>query len=256
VPEIDEVRPKVFISGAPRSGTSILLLAMKEVFDLPGHGESHVLPAINAMIHAFYEYKAAYNGVDRSTREQLMLNKVSLMKIKLPLFSYIRELYQGSFPQGGWVDKTPAARGIYALKIAEEIFADARLIATKRTGTEVVASHMIKFGSSFEEACDIWVSAMVALNKVQPQCKRLLIVDQYDFSNAGSEVASSIAVHIGVPDKAGELARFLADKRAEGSSTHDWSRRLRLADMPWCASQREMFRQKCSEMMNVYGYEI
>jgi hypothetical protein len=91
---------------------------------------------------------------------------------------------------------------------------------------------MIKFDSSFEEACGIWVSAMETRNRVQPGCKRLLIVDQYDFSNAGSEVASSVAAHIGRPDKAGELARFLAHKRAEGSSSHDWSRRLRIADTP------------------------
>jgi hypothetical protein len=256
VPETDEIKPKVFISGAPRSGTSILLFAMKEVFGLPGHGESHVLPAINAMIHAFYKYKAAFNGVDPVTREQLMLDKVSLPQIKLMLFSYIRELYQRNFPQGVWVDKTPAARGIYALKIAEEIFADARLIVTKRTGIEVASSHMKKFGSSFEEACDIWVSAMVALNKVQPLCKQLLIVDQYDFSNAGSEVASAIAVHIGCPDKAAEVTRFLTRERAEGSSTHDWSRRLRLADMAWGTSQKEVFRRKCGEMMSAYGYEM
>jgi hypothetical protein len=254
--DTDEIRPKVFISGAPRSGTSILLFAMQEVFGLPGHGESHVLPAIDAMIHAFYKYKTSFDGVDRVTRERLMLNKVSLMQIKLPLFCYIRELYQENFPQGAWVDKTPAARGIYALELAEQIFADARLIVTKRTGTEVVSSHVTKFGSSFEEACDIWVSAMEALNKVQPRCKRLLIVDQYDFSNAGSEVASSIAAHIGRPDKAGELARYLAHKRAEGSSTHDWSRRLRLAEMPWDDSQKEIFKHKCSEMMTAYGYQI
>ncbi|HVH79872.1 MAG TPA: hypothetical protein VM782_10805, partial [Stellaceae bacterium] len=41
---------KVFIVGPPRSGTSILYLAMQQVFDLPGYGESHVVPAIQRAI--------------------------------------------------------------------------------------------------------------------------------------------------------------------------------------------------------------
>jgi hypothetical protein len=248
--------PKIFIAGAPRSGTSILLFAMKDVFGLPGFGESHVMPAINQMVHSFYKYIEQYKGVDKSVLAEIMLPRVSLDEIKKPLFGYVRELYGKTFPGGNWVDKTPSPPGIFALPLAEEIFPDARLIVMKRTGIEVVSSHVKKFSSRFETACDIWVSAMTGLERIRPLCKNLLVVDQFDFFNATDSVAIDISAHVGLPEKAIELGRYLKTQRVESSSAHDWSRRLRLDDLPWTEQQREVFRARCGHMMVTVGYEM
>jgi hypothetical protein len=248
--------PKVFIAGAPRSGTSILLFAIKAIFDLPGYGESHVMPAINQMIHSFYLYKRQFEGVEKSVATQIMLKQVSLEAIREPLFQYVRDLYRKNFPDERWVDKTPSPPGIYALPIVEEIFPDARLIVTKRSGIEVVTSHVKKFSSSFDVACDIWLSAMSGLTKIQSLCRNLIVIDQYDFSNATDQVARMIAVHIGDSERVDDLAQFLRTEYVERSSAHDWSKRLQLQDTSWSDDQKGIFRTKCGDLMDKLGYEM
>src|SRR5215471_2643291 len=102
--ELPTLPTKIFLAGAPRSGTSILLFALKSAFDLPGYGESHVMPAVDQMIHAFYKYMDQFSGLDRSIRMELLLSQVSLDEIKQPLFAVIHQLYARAFPSGGWVE--------------------------------------------------------------------------------------------------------------------------------------------------------
>jgi hypothetical protein len=247
---------KLFIAGAPRTGTSILLFALKDVFELPGYGESHVIPAFNEMIHRGYEYLQPFRSTDSAITREMMVGALQLPDIRAHLSQFIREFYQVHFPGGSWVDKTPSSPGVFALVLAEQVFPDARLIVTYRNGIEVVASHVKKFNASFEEACDIWKSAMEGLGAIRPLCKNLLVVDQFDFSNATDDVASKIARHLFRADRAADLALYLRNQRVESSSTHDWGGRLRLANMSWSEADKELFRRKCGETMREYGYEI
>jgi hypothetical protein len=247
---------KVFVAGAPRSGTSILLFALKDVFGLEGHGESHVMPAFNTMIHASYEYLRSINAADRTVTKKMMVSGLNLPDIKAHLSEFIRRFYLERFPDGSWVDKTPSPAGVFSLVLVQEVFPDARLIVNYRNGIEVVSSHVKKFNATFEEACNVWRSAMDGLTRIKPLCKNLLAVDQYDFSNATDHVARQIARHLGRADKVDDLARYLRSERVENSSTHDWSKRLTLADASWSESEKETFRQKCGATMSEYGYTM
>ena len=204
---------KAFIAGAPRTGTSILVFGLKAVFDLPGYGESHVLPAFNQMVHALFTYWEPFKKVDRSVVNETMLAKMDLADVKRHVHDYIRHFYMDSFPDGSWVDKTPSPPGVYALPMAEQVFPDARLIVTQRNGIEVVASHIRKFNTAFAEACEVWTSAMLGLGEIQRLCNNLLVVDQFDFSNAPDRVAAAIANHLGHPEKAEALAQYLVSER-------------------------------------------
>jgi len=130
------------------------------------------------------------------------------------------------------------------------------LIVTHRNGIEVVSSYVKKFGSTFESACDAWCSAMSGLSTIRPLCKNLLVIDQYDFSNATERVALALAAHVGFPEKHPELASYLKDQRVEHSSSHDWSKRLRLTDVFWTEQQKEVFRAKCGDAMRACNYEM
>jgi hypothetical protein len=247
---------KVFVAGAPRSGTSILLFALKDVFGLEGHGESHVMPAFNTMIHACYEYLRSFNAADEAVTRKMMISGLKLPDIKAHMFELIRKFYLERFPEGCWVDKTPSPAGVFSLVLVEEVFPDARLIVNYRNGIEVVSSHVKKFNASFEDACNVWRSAMDGLTRIKPLCKNLLAVDQYDFSNATADVAKQIARHLDQAAKAYNLAEYLKSERVENSSTHDWSKRLRLADTSWSEPEKELFRRRCGDAMSEYGYDL
>lgn len=245
---------QVFIVGVPRSGTSILLYAIKQVFNLPGNGESHVMPAFNQMIHGLYTYLDQFSSVDRSIYNSLLLKDLSIAEAREHMLVFVRNFYNSHFPDGRWVDKTPSLSGIYSVPLVEAAFPDAKTIATTRNGIEVVTSHMKKFGSDFETACNIWSNGMRGILKVRSLCQNLIVIDQFDFSNRTDAVSSEIAGHIGESEKANALATFLANERVQNSSRHDWRRRLRLEDTTWSESQREQFVARCGEMMAEFGY--
>jgi hypothetical protein len=247
---------KVFIAGAPRTGTSILFYAVSTVFSLPGKGESHVMPAFSQMLHSFYTYLNTFLTLDRAVFSEILLANLTTAGMKQHLIKYVRGFYEEMFPDGSWVDKTPSPPGVYSLVMAASAFPAAKLIVTKRTGIEVVNSHVKKFGGDFASACDVWTSAMEGLSHITPLCKDLLIVDQFDFTNSTAEVAAALATHLGFPEKSAELSRFLLERQVEKSSNHDWKQRLRLDDTTWSPEQRQAFTNRCGPMMGAYGYEI
>ena len=243
---------KVFIVGAPRSGTSILVFAMKDVFGLPGFGESHVMPAFQRMVHHLRAYLRSF----ADNRDVVMLKKLSRPELEEYLFAYIREFYAKIFPSGSWVDKTPTSEAVFGLPLVEAIFPDAHLIATRRNGIEVVTSYMKKFNSNFEDACLSWLNAMKGLVHARSGCRNLLEVDQYDFVNATDEVSRRIAEHLGLRDRAEALAKYLSAKRVEQSSALDPKAKPRLADTDWTDEQKSYFKEQCGDMMKFMDYEM
>jgi hypothetical protein len=243
---------KVFIAGAPRSGTSILVFALKEVFGLPGFGESHVMPAFQRMVHQLRAYTNGFTSIS----DPVMLKKLNRSALERHLFEYIRQFYRDNFPEGSWIDKTPSGEAVFGLPLIESVFPDARLIATKRNGIEVVTSHVKKFNSSFDDACLNWVNAMKGLVHARQGCHHLLEVDQYDFLNAPEEVSQRIAIHLNAGDRAEELANYFANHRVEQSSVLGPKKRARLADTNWSDDERKLFKHRCGSMMKAFGYEI
>lgn len=243
---------KVFIAGAPRSGTSILVFALKEVFGLPGFGESHVMPAFQRMVHQLRAYTNGFISIS----DPVMLKKLNRSDLERYLFQYIQQFYSENFPQGSWIDKTPSDEAVFGLPLIESVFPDARLIATKRNGIEVVTSHVKKFNSTFEGACLSWVNAMKGLVHARQGCRDLLEVDQYDFLNAPADVSNRIANHLNDLDRAEELANYFVNQRVEQSSVLDLKIRTRLADTNWSHDEKELFKQHCGKTMEAFGYEI
>jgi hypothetical protein len=74
---------KVFIAGAPRSGTSIMLFAIKDVFGLPGYGESHVIPAFAQMVHTLFTYMKEFERVDKSVLNEILLSHISVPEVRV-----------------------------------------------------------------------------------------------------------------------------------------------------------------------------
>jgi hypothetical protein len=249
----DELLPplKVFIVGAPRSGTSILFLALNKVLTLPGFGESHVMPAFQRMIHQF----RLYHNTLKNVNEEVLIKHLSRSSLETYLFEYVRDFYIKEHKSGSCVDKTPTDEAAHGLPLVETIFPDAKLIATKRTGVEVVNSYVRKFHSSFPDACATWANTMLGIRLARGQCRNLLEVDQFDIANDPHGTATRIVQHLGRPTFAGPLGAFFAAERVEKSSTHDWSGRLTLADVDWTTEQKRQFVQICGTEMRNFGYE-
>lgn len=242
---------RVFVLGPARSGTSAILLALHEVFDLPAEGESHVLPAFQRAIYRFSVYCEQF-GPDQT----ILARQLDTLDFRDHVIRYLRDFYARSFPAGAFVDKTPGAEAIAGAPLIRLAFPDARIILTRRSGIEVVQSHIGKFGTDFAEACRGWTACMQAIQEVRPATTDLLELDHYELAAEPEEAAIRLCRYLHRPDRGGDLARYFRANRADRLPGHDWRRRPRLDDTGWTDAQKQTFRDICGAHMEAFGYPM
>jgi hypothetical protein len=242
---------RVFIMGPPRSGTSVTYYAMREVFKLPGPGESHVFPIFLTTLHRFWQYGESFRKQTGNLAARL-----DTAALRVLLLEYLRRFYATHFPAGNWVDKTPGAEAILSTSLVLDAFPDARIILTTRGGIETVQSFRLKFKAQFENACMSWLHCMQALARVTAEHPTVLKIDQFDMAGQPEQTATRIATHLGRDAQAGELADFLKTHQPERSSKHDWDNRLTLAATDWSDAEKRQFTDLCGDMMHKLGYPM
>ena len=242
---------KLFIYGPARSGTSISQNAARKVLGLPGRGEGHVFTIYQRLIHQYFKYAKGF-----TEKRGALARELSARAFKTRMIEEIRELYARAYKSDSFVDKTPGAEPMLATPLVLETFPDARFIVIKRTGIEVVQSFQIKFGATFDDACKSWTACMNATTKVMEWVPQALVIDQHELTNSPAEVGKRIGEHVGRPEKAEEIANFFVNNRTEKSSSHDWSKRLTLADTTWSDEEKEHFRVTCGRAMRSFDYSM
>ena len=243
---------QVFILGCARSGTSITYYAMREIFGLPGAGESHVMPIFQRILRDFSAYQRNFADTDH----RVLAASLPPTDFRHHVIEYIRQFYADKYPEGSWVDKTPGAEALVGAPLIRETFPQARLICTKRNGVEVVQSFRAKFSSDFAAACQAWALSMSALLKARETNSNILEVDQFDMTNSPDQVAARVSNYLEMPKKRDALAAFLRDKRTDQLSSHDWRRRLTVADTDWSQDERALFANTSGELMQTFGYSF
>jgi hypothetical protein len=242
---------KVFILGSPRSGTSITYHAMREVFALPGRGESHVIPVFQRILHLFYNYALEFSAMDG-----VLARNLDTASFKRFLAGYVREFYGQQYEGGCWVDKTPGAEAILGAELVAQVFPNAKFLLLRRNGIEIVQSAQKKFDMSFSDACRGWATCMEAAESLRARRLDLLELDQFELTNTPEESAARIAAFLACPDKEAELAAFFRDQRVDKTSDHDWTRRVTLDDVDWNKAQKVEFLDLCGEAMLRAGYPL
>ena len=242
---------KVFILGPARTGTSITYYAVREVFELPGTGESHVFPVIQKMIHDFYLHALQHAG-----NPDILASMLDTSTMKSFLLQYVQHLYRQAYKGDRWVDKTPGAGAVTGVQLIQEAFPGAKVIVMRRTGTEVVQSFRSKFSASFNEACEGWALCMEGILKIRQMGAPFLEIDQFDLANEPYRTAERLCAHLGLPEKLAELANFFESHRTDQLSSHDWRRRLTMDEAGWEPAQQQMFRTICGPMMRAFDYTL
>lgn len=242
---------RVFILGPARSGTSAILLALHDVFDLPAEGESHIVPAFQRVIHGFAVYCEQFDAADG-----ILARKLDRRDFREYVVRYMRDFYARTFPSGAFADKTPGAEAIAGAPLIRQTFPDARIILTRRNGIEAVQSHVRRFGADFADACRGWAACMQAVEQVRPTVTDLLELDHHELAAQPEEAAIRLCRYLDQPTRAEQLARYFQADRHDSAWDHDWHRMRRLDEMEWTAEQRQTFQQICGPHMQRFGYPI
>jgi hypothetical protein len=244
---------KIFVLGAARSGTSVTGTCLKSVFRLQGRGESHVMPAFQAMLDAFDDYKVSKRG-----KGNYAFTDLDPAKVHRHLHDFVRAFYADLYPhpRRGWIDKTPGPGAIAGIPLIRAIFPDARIVITRRGGLETVDSHAKKFKKGIPAASRVWARSMERILAAEQTAPDVLIVDQYEIGNSPDEVAARMAAYLGQPDKAAAIAEFFRTKEPQKSTETNRARRPLLADMSWSDADKEAFAAAAGETMARAGYPM
>jgi hypothetical protein len=224
---------------------------MQGILGLPGDGESHVVPGFQRVVFTFARYCEQFH-----TAGGVLARHLDPDEFRCHVIGYLREFYQRTYEGNSFVDKTPGAEAIAGVPLIREAFPDARILVTRRTGVEVVQSHVKKFRVEFADACRAWSASMEALRCVRLSSTGFLEVEQHDLANAPGAAATQIAACLGLPEKAGDLADYFAANVTDRYSDHDWSRRLLLSDVPWTWEEKFIFKDICGKQMDDFGYPM
>lgn len=242
---------RVFILGPARSGTSAMFYAMHALIGLPGEGESHIMPGFQRVAFAFARYAEGFQGSDG-----VMANRLDPRAFRNLIVDHVRQVYQDIFPEGRFVDKTPGAEAIAGAPLIRECFPEARIIVMRRSGIEVVQSHVKKFRVGFEEACQAWAASMGAIRQIRRTSSDVLELEHFELVSTPEAAAARVAAYLGLSEKMAELTTFFENNKTDRASDHEWGTRLLLKDVAWSAEERETFLKICGSHMEALEYPM
>ncbi len=246
----------IFIVGSPRSGTSILGNALRQVLNADSSfSEGHVLailPELEASVRNYYASTPA------SKLEGFMLSHMNQNLLVHQLHQTIKRQYEQLLDSQWIVDKTPGIPMLQALPSIQMMWPQAHFIFAKRRGIENINSRLQKFPQeSFENHARQWQSSMMLWRQFRKQLPRKLEIDQYDIQRTPAQVAEQLSRYLGLDSQQEErLSQQFSSDRPEQLVTTSNDKPLVLDDTHWSAEQKHLFLDICHEAMSAYGYSL
>jgi hypothetical protein len=250
---IDRSRPAhpVFIVGSPRSGTTILAKALRESGYF-GFDEGHLL----SLIKRTREIVDIHFAVNDLKAAGLLLSHIDREKLKLDLFSVLKQYQESANPQIPWIDKTPGADMYFAAPFILKLWPSAKFIFAKRRAIENIVSRMKKFpGIQFASHCEDWVVTMKGWRDLRESGLPNIEIDQYDIAHQPDDVGKRLAAFLQLPSSAVDsIATEMRRSRPEASGANTAEKIYTLDSTGWSRDQIAVFKSICASEMDVFNY--
>lgn len=244
----------IFIVGSPRSGTSILALAIQSTMKIPYYNEGHFLPLINYVVSAidnYYESKS--DSIEVKSRAISHINRDELIdEVQNLFFHKYNSLYQSNI----WLDKTPGIEMIDSVPVIAKTWPNAKFIFAKRRGIENINSRMRKFPDKpFEMHCKIWSACMKSWLEVKSSVVNSSIeIEQRDIENNPKIVSKRICDFLNIGEDSMELIYDIFTSKRPESTSVSRSVDIELNNTGWTTEQIKIYRDYCSDISKKFGY--
>ena len=251
----DRAQRPVFVLGSARSGTTAMMLALKQSGRYEGYNEGHLLGLIGKL-HALVTNHYAKSAKDAAPGMNTAIAHVPIGLINGALRHAFIEVIRATYPTGFWLDKTPGPEMIRTVPILLRIWPESRFVFMKRRPVDNIESRRRKFPSiAFKDHCQLWADSMMAWHAVRDLLgDAQLEVDQVRLAREPDAVADELA---GLLDlTAGQRARALHSLKTDlpQRTSARFAPTQEIETVDWTAQQRATFREICAEPMARFGY--
>lgn len=243
----------VFIVGSPRSGTSILVTALRGV-GYEGYREGNFLPLMQVIDRIIDNHFAVSAKADTN----ILVSQIDPQALKNRIQNLFKELTDSHNAGPIWFDKSGNHEMILAIPKIRRMWPDSVFIFAKRRAIENILSRVKKFpGRDFEYHCADWARNMAAWRAVRLGLPNgvYLEIDQQDLVRDTQAISARITDFLALQAAQLEtLVKIFTSRRPQetrkGSATETFS----LDSLGWSESQLSLFRKHCAAEMEAYGY--
>jgi hypothetical protein len=243
----------VFIVGSPRSGTSILVSALR-VVGYGGFNEGNFLPLINILGRAVDRHL----GVTGKSSPNVLAAHVDPEFLKRKIEDVIRDMADGLNVGNMWFDKSGNPDMIEAIPRLRLLWPNSVYIFAKRRAIENVISRVKKFPAhNFEQHCASWAINMAAWRKVRAELPpdAYLEVDQFDLIRDTEGISRRITGFLGLPPELSKkILKTFKMHRPQQTSNGSAEQIYSLDSLGWSDDQVAAFKRICSSEMEAFGY--
>jgi len=245
-PPDDEPIEPVFILGALRSGTSVMLQLCREALGYAGGAEGHVWQSVKVLDDHFVRVNQAQSHFDEAALAEFSVTKISRDQLVAAYVDALLSLHARTYGSKSFVDKTPGPEAIFTAPSVRARIPSAKFIFMKRRGIENVQSQLRRFaGGSFEVACSNWARPMRRWLEVRDALSPDYIeIDQSDLDRDPTTTAERVCDFVGRGDPEA-VERFLRERFPEKTKAGDYGEYVALGNTGWDQTQ-----------MGAYGYAM
>jgi len=245
----------LFIVGSPRSGTSILVQALRAV-GYAGYNEGNLLSLLRTLDVDIDRHFTAFGS-----ENPLVLSKhITAPFLKDRIYGAIRDAIDEHYKGAAWLDKTGNPEMIEAIPILRKLWPNSRFIFAKRRAIENIASRLKKFPNfSFEYHCSDWARNMstwrraIALDPTLPHVE----IDQWDMGNTPTSAAEKLAAFLEMSAEQREtLEEIFSNDRPQQTEAGSATTLHTLQSVAWTDAQKEIFKTKCMGEMAAFRYSV
>ena len=245
----------LFVVGSPRSGTSVLVTALRRA-GYRGFNEGNFVGLMNDINRVTDNYFATF----WTSNPQVIMSKMDKNEVKTALFEPFKRFVERENPVPPWLDKSGNPGVIKMIPALLALWPSAHFIFAKRRGIENIVSRIRKFpGYTFEYHCIDWAANMSAWRDVRNAVPDLkcLEVDQRDMIANPDAVATQMADFLRLDaDQKAQLVKTFREERPQQTAKGTTERLLSLAATGWSPHDVELFMQHCKQPMDWYGYSL
>ncbi|MGH6842991.1 MAG: sulfotransferase family protein, partial [Methylocella sp.] len=163
---MDVENSRLFILGAPRSGTSTIQFIMRQYFGFDGNTEGHITNLLYKMISAAQHHFSDFSG-NTSVGDTNTITRVGLRRLEAATAAAMLTLIRPA-PGKRWCDKTPGFEAILAAPYIQNSDPQTKFIHIVRDGAKNVESRARKFATvPFEVLCKQWTEDVLAWANVR-----------------------------------------------------------------------------------------